>query len=80
MLPHCLACGALYSLAMKEESMASLLKGQVEIDATYVGGKPRKGTGNKSVGRGTKKASVLALVERDGHARLMPIKLADAKT
>jgi transposase-like protein len=45
------------------------LKGLIEADETYVGGKPRPGsTGHKS-GRGTKKAPVFVMVERDGEIR-----------
>ena len=74
-------------LAMKEEPMAGLLSGHVEVDETYVGGKPRKGgpkggSGAKESkkGRGTKKAPVMVLVERDGRARSKPIDRVDAKT
>ncbi len=56
--------------AMKDGPLAELLKGQVEVDETYVGGKPRKGDGKKHKrGRGTSKAPVMVLVERDGSAR-----------
>jgi transposase-like protein len=42
--------------AMSREPMASLLKGTVEVDETYVGGKPRPGSDEKAKrGRGTKK-------------------------
>ncbi len=45
-----------------------LLTGTVEVDETYVGGKPRyKGMGH--TGRGTRKAPVLAMVQRDGDVR-----------
>jgi transposase-like protein len=54
-------------LAMREEPVKDMLKGTVEVDETYIGGKPRyKGASKK--GRGTKKIPVLALVERDGKA------------
>ncbi len=63
-------------LAMKQDPLASKLEGIVEVDETYVGGKPRKGkrdaSGNLIVnkrGRGTKKTPVVALVERDGRVR-----------
>ncbi|MGA2067411.1 MAG: IS1595 family transposase [Thermoguttaceae bacterium] len=63
-------------LAMKCDPLASKLKGTVEVDETYVGGKPRKGkkdaAGNLIVnkrGRGTKKVPVVALVERSGRVR-----------
>jgi transposase-like protein len=49
------------------------LKGKVECDETYVGGKPRPGTGPHKRGRGTKKTPVFAMVERDGsiHRRVV---------
>ncbi|MFH1113773.1 MAG: IS1595 family transposase [Pseudomonadota bacterium] len=67
------------------------LKGTVEVDETYVGGKPRKenkgGSGNPYAepkknkrGRGTSKTPVLALVERNGNVYSKPIEHVDAKT
>lgn len=55
--------------AMKCEPVAGLLNGKIEVDETYVGGKPRKGTGKHKPGRGTSKVPVVALVERDGRCR-----------
>lgn len=45
-----------------------LLEGIVEMDETYVGGKPRKKTGGTPAkrGRGTKKTAVVGAVERGG--------------
>lgn len=46
--------------AMSQEPLAGLLGqggGRVEVDETYVGGKPRKGTGGHKRGRGTKKVN-----------------------
>jgi len=64
---------------MKDEPLTSMLKGTVEVDETYVGGKPlRKNPKNK--GRGTKKTPVLVLVERDGHAVSKKVERVDAKT
>lgn len=58
--------------AMAKEPLKGMLSGQVEVDETYVGGKPPKGTGVPSkVGRGTKKVPVMALVERGGNVRAM---------
>jgi transposase-like protein len=57
-----------------------LLDGVVEVDETYVGGKPRKGTGPHKRGRGTKKTPVMVLVERDGSARVFPIDEVTGKT
>jgi len=46
--------------ATAKEPLRGMLSGQVEVDETYVGGKPRKGTGEPSkVGRGTKKIPVM---------------------
>jgi transposase-like protein len=67
--------------AMGKEPMAGLLGeggGTVEVDETYVGGKPRKGTGKHKRGRGTSKTPVVALVERGGRARSRPVKRIDA--
>jgi len=72
-------------LAMKADPLASKLKGIVEVDETYVGGKPRKGkkdeAGNPIVnkrGRGTKKTPVVALVERDGRIRTRVVEHVNA--
>ena len=72
-------------LAMNTSEFKSLLKGTVEVDETYVGGKPRKGNrGNSEIkskrGRGTKKVPVLALVERNGDVVSRPIERVNAKT
>lgn len=56
------------------------LTGIVEVDETYVGGKPRRGTGNTRTGRGTAKIPVIALVSRDGGVRTRVIERVDAKT
>jgi transposase-like protein len=64
-------------LAMTKEPLASKLGGGggiVEVDETYVGGKPAN---NKHRGYKTKpKMAVLTLVERDGEARTFPIPTA----
>ncbi len=72
--------------AMTEGAFSKPLKGTVEVDETYVGGKPRKeskgGTEKPKSkrGRGTKKTPVLALVERNGNVVSRPIVRVDAKT
>lgn len=68
--------------AMKQEPMAGMLKGTVEVDETYVGGKPRpQGEKPKSKrGRGTSKKPVMVLVERDGSAHSVPVDMVDSKT
>jgi len=63
-------------LAMREDPIASKLGGAVEVDETYVGGKPRKGERDEAGnlikhkrGLGTEKTPVIALIERNGRAR-----------
>lgn len=68
-------------LAMKEDPLASKLKGIVEVDETYIGGKPRKGDNKEHKrGRGTSKIPVVALVERKGKVISKPIEKVNAKT
>lgn len=68
--------------AMSKEPLAGLLSGTVEVDETYVGGKPRKQHGQPKAkrGRGTKKVPVVALVERGGRVRAHKIEHVNAKT
>ncbi|HXQ51852.1 MAG TPA: IS1595 family transposase [Stellaceae bacterium] len=55
--------------------------GTVEVDETYVGGKPRPRSGKSGgTGRGTKKVPVVALVERYGRARAHVVSDVTAKT
>jgi transposase-like protein len=64
-------------LAMKAEPLVSLLRGTVEVDETYVGGKTKGG----KRGRGSeKKTAVLALIERDGPAVSRPVDRVDGDT
>jgi transposase-like protein len=72
-------------LAMKCDPLASKLEGVVEVDETYVGGRPRKGKRDQSGdlivnkrGRGTKKVPVVALVERDGRVRTRVVEHVNA--
>jgi transposase-like protein len=60
--------------AMAESEQRELLQGLVEMDETYVGGKPRKGNKRdddkpSKRGRGTKKTPVVGMAERDGKVR-----------
>ncbi len=48
---------------------APKLDGEIEIDETYCGGKPRHGSGPHKRGRGTKKTPVVAMVQRNGEVR-----------
>lgn len=58
-----------------------LLQGIVEVDETYVGGKPRKGSGDHNKrGRGTKKIPVVGAIERDGNVKAKIAKNLTAKT
>ncbi len=65
--------------AMDENPAIGKLYGTVEVDETYVGGKPRyKGKSKK--GRGTHKTPVMVLVERNGRARTKVVKNVKGKT
>jgi transposase-like protein len=66
--------------AMTQEPLAGLLRGTVEVDETYVGGKPRKGGPKRKEGRGTEKTPVMVLVERGGRAQALPVDRVDGKT
>lgn len=50
-----------------------LLRGVCEMDETYIGGKPRKGTGPHKRGRGTSKAPVVGIIERGGNVVARPV-------
>ena len=58
--------------AMTEKN-GDLLKGIVEMDETYIGGKPRRKSKNGATqhprGRGTKKECVDGMIERKGKVR-----------
>jgi transposase-like protein len=71
--------------AMTEKPDKGSLSGTVEVDETYIGGKPRKdnaGSPKKKHkrGRGTDKTPVMALVERECDCYSKPIKNVDGKT
>ncbi len=68
--------------AMKPEKVGPLggFNKVVEADETYIGGKPRLGEKNRKRGRGTKKAAVMALVERDGKSYSFHVANVSAKT
>jgi transposase-like protein len=50
-----------------------LLKGIIEMDECYIGGKPRKGTGPHKRGRGTSKIPVVGIIERGGRVVARPV-------
>lgn len=64
--------------AMAEPEQRNLLQGLVEMDETYVGGKPRKGNdrggGTSKRGRGTDKTPVVGMAERGGIVKTKVIK------
>lgn len=71
--------------SMSKEPVAGLLKGTVEADETYIGGKERNKHKNKRTegtqGRSTKtKVPVAILVERGGNVRAKKVDATDAKT
>jgi transposase-like protein len=73
--------------AMRKEPMAGMLNGTVEVDESYIGGKPRpKNNPGCKVkepakrGRGTNKQPVMVLVERNGNSIAMPVSSVDAPT
>lgn len=66
--------------AMENKPLAQIMKGTVEVDETYIGGKPRKGNNQKiKRGRGTKKTPVMVLVSRNGEAYAKPVERVNAK-
>lgn len=67
--------------AMADSAPAPLGEGggDVEVDETYIGGKPRhKGVSKR--GRGTNKQCVVALVERGGSVKTRPVADVSGKT
>ena len=50
-----------------------LMRGIVEMDECYIGGKPRKGTGPHKRGRGTSKIPVVGIIERGGKIVAKPV-------
>ena len=65
--------------AMSQEPLASKLSGVVEIDETYVGGR-RRGTNRGRPKPGSHKTPVVALVERGGRVKAMPVERVTAAT
>lgn len=57
--------------AMDQGSLGQKLTGTIEVDETYIGGKAR---GKAHTGRGTRKAPVAALVQRNGEVRTQHVE------
>lgn len=80
-------------VAMGSDTDSWLLKGVVEMDETYVGGKPRKVAKKQKNdddndtplppinkrGRGTKKECVVGMIERDGRVKAKHVKKTNLK-
>ncbi len=66
--------------AMLQADERALLTGVVEMDECFIGGKPRKGNGEKPKrGRGTKKTPVIGMIERGGRVKAQVAKKKDLK-
>ncbi len=65
--------------AMRQSAQRSLLTGIVEMDETYIGGKPRKGGPPSKPGRGTKKTPVVGAAERGGRVTAKVTKKGQLK-
>jgi transposase-like protein len=67
--------------AMRYQPVSGKLKGEVQVDETYMGGKPRPGDGKKhGRGRATSKAPVIALVETGGRVVSQPLGWVDSNS
>ena len=66
--------------AMGTQEPAEKLDGIVEVDETYVGGRPRNKSKKNKRGRATKKTPVVAMVQRPGNVRTRVIPNVTAKT
>jgi hypothetical protein len=60
--------------AMMDSAERDLLTGIVEMDETFIGGKPRKGGPPCPRGRGTRKQPVVGMIERGGKVRAAVVK------
>jgi len=61
--------------AMTQTNERELLLGVVEMDETYIGGKPRRGSGKTNKrGRSTSKTPVVGMIERGGKVKAEVVK------
>jgi transposase-like protein len=65
--------------AMMEGPMADMLTGIIEADETYVGAKKKRGTPGGRPGPDSHKSPVVALVQRGGKMRAMPMPRVTAE-
>ena len=70
--------------AMVQDEQRKLLTGVVEMDETYIGGKPRRGSGKEvhikhKPGRGTDKTPVVGMVQRKGDVYAKVFKKSDLR-
>lgn len=66
--------------AMKSDTTPGMLKGQVQVDETYVGGKFRVGSGEDRKSQYENKTAVVALVETNGKVHARPVANVTAAT
>jgi transposase-like protein len=66
--------------AMRCEPVKGMLKGQVQADETWIGGKFRVGSGENRKSQYENKTAVLALVETGGNVHARPLQTVDAST
>ena len=66
--------------AMRSQPVHGMLKGQVQADETWVGGKIRVGSGEDRKSQFENKTPVVALVETGGKVRSKPLDTVDAST
>jgi transposase-like protein len=65
--------------AMRCEPAANMLKGQVQADETWIGGKMEVGSGEDRKSQFENKTTVMVLVETNGRAHSRPIEAVTAK-
>jgi len=66
--------------AMEADIKPGMLKGQVQVDETWVGGKYRVGSGEDRKSQFENKTPVVALVETNGNVRSKPLERVDHTT